>query len=278
MNAQARPRLRSGCRRGEQAALDALLYGTADALYAFALAAMSDEEQAQQCLRETWRRLLEALGGLRFPQDPRQQLWGIAQRVVAERVSCEAAQSARRSIRREDGSEGLDGVRPPEELLQELSALSAERALLLHTRWRRRQQAFRSVVAALFVTAAVIWSAVFYQRAQRSHSLADLQYRCLRHRIIEHDLADSMRIAAGQLEDPAEADQEAAANCERIILVLEEIANNERLESVSRLRYIRQRVVRDQLADFARALPRDSAELQESLPRVVLVLEEVQNL
>jgi len=278
MAAEVRPRLRTGCRRGEQAALDALLYGSADGVYALALAAMSDEVEAQECLRETWRRLLDALGGLRFDADPRERMARIAYKVVAERVGGPAAQAARRSIRREDGTLGLDGVRPPDALLQELSALAAERAPLLQVRWRRRRQAFRTGVVALFVTAVMVWSAVFYQRAQRSHDLADLQYRCLRQRVMEHDLVNSVRIAASQLEDPGDADREAAANCERIILVLEEIANNERLDTVGRLRYIKQRVMRDQLAEFARTLPRDSVELQQSLPRVALVLEEVENL
>lgn len=273
-----RPRLRTGCRRGEQAALDALLYGSADGVYALALAAMSDEGQAQECLRETWRRLLEALHGLRFDPDPRERVWRIAYRVVAERVGGPAALAARRSVRREDGTLGLEGVRPPDALLQELSTLAAEHAPLLQTRWRRRRQLFRTGLVALFVAAVMVWSAVFYQRSQRSQNLAELQYRCLRQRVIEHELVGTVRVAASQLEDPADADREAAANCERIILVFEEIANNERLDTVNRLRYIRQRVVRDQLADFARALPRDSGELQKGLPRVTLVLEEVENL
>ncbi len=278
MTGTPRPHLRTGCRRGEQAALDALLYGSADAVYSLALAAVSDEAEAQECLRETWRRVLEALGRPRFEQDPSQRVWRVAQRVVAERVGVAAAEAARNSITRPDGTVGLEGVRPPEELLQELSALSAQHAPLLQLRWRQRRHAYRVGLVVLFVTAVAVWGAVFYQRAQRSHSIADLQYRCLRQRVIEQDLADGMRIAAEQLEDPEDTDRAAAANCERIILVLEEIANNERLDQVARLRYIRQRVTRDQLAEFARTLPRDSAELQKILPRVALVLEEVENL
>ncbi|MCD6360475.1 MAG: hypothetical protein J7M38_06360 [Armatimonadetes bacterium] len=278
MGQDSRPRLRTGCRRGEKAALDALLYGTADGLYAMSLAAMADEHQAQDCLRETWRRLLAELGGLRFPRNPRERLWRIAERVAAERVGGARVRDARRSVQGPDGTPGLDGVQAPEELLEELSALSDRQAPLLQAHWYGRRRLFRIGIAALFVLAVGVWTAVFYQRMYTSHDLAELQYRCLRERIVQQDLAAAVRVAAEQLEAPSDADREAASNCERIILVFEEIANNEHLDSVGRLRYIKQRVVRDQLADFVRSLPRDSRELQKSLPRVALALEEVENL
>ncbi len=83
----ARTQLYTGCRRGDPAALDALLYGCADEVYALALTAMYDEAEAHECLRETWRRLLRSLGRLRFNKVPQDRVRRIAYRVVAERVS-----------------------------------------------------------------------------------------------------------------------------------------------------------------------------------------------
>ena len=249
----ARPRLRTGCRRGEKAALDALLYGAADGLYALALAAVSDEEQAGECLRETWRRVLAALSGLRFGANPRESVWRIGCRVVAERVGGPRAKAAERIVRGDDGAAGLAGVTAPEDLLEELSALSEHHTPVLWAQWRGRRHLFRGGLVALFVIAVAVWSAVFYQRSLESSDLADLQYRCLRQRVIQHDLAATVRVAAGGLEDPGDADREAAANCERIILVFEEIANSEGLDGVHRLRYIRQRVARDHVGPQAAA-------------------------
>ncbi|HUS80778.1 MAG TPA: hypothetical protein VM283_05880 [Armatimonadota bacterium] len=278
MASSPRSQLRTGCRRGDPAALDALLYGTADEVYALALTAMADEEQAQECLRETWRRLLAALCRPLFNKYPQERVRRIAWRVVAERVGGHEAAAARRAVTGDNGTMGLDGVHAPEGVLEELSALSAEFAPGLRLRRRRRKQLLRGSIVGLFVIAVGVWSAVFYQRSAQSHDLAKLQYRCLRQRVIEQDLAATTRIAASQLEDPSGADRGAAADCERIILVFEEIANNDRLDTVSGLRYIRQRVARDELADFVRSLPRDSTEMQRGLPRVALALEEVQNL
>ncbi len=269
--------LRTGCRRGNTAALDALLYGCADDVYSLALAAMSDEQQAEECLRETWRRLLRALARLRFGV-PHHEVRRIAYRVVAERVGGRAARAARLAVTGSDGTMRLAGVQTPEEVLRELAALSAERAPTLQTHRRRRRLMLTGTVVTLFVITVGVWSAVLYQRSQQSGDLARLQYRCLRQRVIEHELAGAMRVAAGQLEDPMGEDREVAANCERIILVLEEIGNNDRLVTVSGLRYIKQRIARNQLADVSRSLPRDSAELQRSLPRITLALDEVGNL
>ncbi len=270
--------LRTGCRRGNTAALDALLYGCADDVYSLALAAMSDEQQAEECLRETWRRLLRALARLRFGAVPHHEVRRIAYRVVAERVGGPAARAARLAVTGSDGTMRLAGVQTPEEVLSELAALSAERAPTLQTHRRRRRLMLTGTVVTLFVITVGVWSAVLYQRSQQSGDLARLQYRCLRQRVIEHELAGAMRVAAGQLEDPMGEDREVAANCERIILVLEEIGNNDRLVTVSGLRYIKQRIARNQLADVSRSLPRDSAELQRSLPRITLALDEVGNL
>ena len=61
--------LRTGCRRGNVAALDALLYHCADGVYAMALTAVDDEATAQELVREVWRRQLATLKGLRFEAD-----------------------------------------------------------------------------------------------------------------------------------------------------------------------------------------------------------------
>ncbi len=278
MRVGARTQLYTGCRRGDPAALDALLYGCADEVYALALTAMYDEAEAHECLRETWRRLLRSLGRLRFNKVPQDRVRRIAYRVVAERVGGPAARAARRAVTRPDGTMGLEGVRPPEPLLKELSLLTAERAPALRKHAIRRRHLFRGVLVGLFVVTIGVWSAVFYQRSRKNNDLAHLQYRCLRQRVIEQELATAVRVASGQLEDPTGADREASTNCERIVLVFEEIANNERLETVSGLRYIRQRVIKNQLAEFARSMPRDSEELRRNMPRVTLALEEVQNL
>ena len=62
------------------------------------------------------------------------------------------------------------------------------------------------------------------------------------------------------------------------MLVLEEIANSESLAQVNGLRYVRERVARHHLADFVRSLEETFPEMSDTLPRVALALEEVQNL
>ena len=113
MAASARTQLYTGCRRGDPAALDALLYGCADEVYALALTAMCDEAEARECLRETWRRLLRSLGRLRFNKVPQDRVRRIGYRVVAERVGGPAAWAARPAVTRPDGTLGLEGVRAP---------------------------------------------------------------------------------------------------------------------------------------------------------------------
>ncbi len=270
--------LRTGCRRGDVAALDALLYGCADGLYAMALTAMSDEQAAQECVRETWRRMLSALQRRRFDRSPRGQARRIMFGVLAERVGVEAARASERTALREDGTLGLDNVQLPESVLEELSGLSGERAPAIRAAWHNRRHLFRGMVAALVIVAGLVWAGVFIQRSQRSHGLAQLKYECLRQRVIEQDLASAMREATSRLEDPTGADHALAADCERVTLVLEEVANSESLADLSGLRFVRQRIIKHQLADFLRALAAEDDQLRRPLQRVALVLEEVQNL
>lgn len=270
--------LRMGCRRGNVPALDALLYQCADGMYAMALSAVPDEEAAQEVVREVWRRLLSALQGPRFGRDPVQRLWRITERVLAERVGAAEARAARRAVTAEDGSVGLEGVRLPREVLEELSGASEAAAGAIGARWRMRRHIMRGGIAALFLVAVAVWAAVLVQRARASHDLEQLQYECLRQRIIRQDLATAMRVVSFQLDDPTGADREAAADCERVLLILEEIANNESLRQVHNLRYIRQRVRKHDLPGFVRSLEETFPEMGHSLPRVALALEEVQNL
>ncbi len=270
--------LRTGVRRGHIAALDALLYRCADGMYAMALSATPDEEAAQDVVREAWQRMLWALRAARFDRDPTRRMWRLTEQVLAERFGAAAARAARRAATAEDGSIGLEGVRLPREVLDELSALSEEHAEAIRARWRVRRAVFRASILVLFVAAIGIWTAVFYQRSRVSHDLAALQYECLRQRIMRQQLPEAMREMAFQLDDPSGADKEAAADCERVMLVLEEIANSPSLQDINRLRYVRQRVSRHHLTDFVRSLEDTFPEMADVLPRVALALEEVQNL
>ena len=240
-----------------------------------ALTAVSDEDAAQECVRETWGRMLSALQRRRFDRSPQGQARRIMFSVLAERVGVEAARASERTALREDGTLGLDNVQLPESVLEELSGLSGERAPAIRTAWRSRRHLFRGMVAALVIVAGLVWAGVFIQRA---HGLAQLKYECLRQRVIEQDLASAMREAASRLEDPTGADHALAADCERVTLVLEEIANSESLADLSGLRFVRQRIIKHQLADFLRALAAEDDQLRRPLQRVALVLEEVQNL
>lgn len=270
--------LRTGVRRGAKSALDALLYQCADGMYAVALTALPDEEAAQEAVREAWRRMLAALQGARFERDPARRLWRITEDVLAERLDRAAARAARRSVTDEEGTVGLEGVRLPREVLEELSALSEEQAEAIRARWHLRRWAQRAALVVLFVAAVSVWGAVFYQRARFTGDLAQLKYDCLRERIARQDLVSVMRAANFQLDDPTGADKETAADCERVLLALEEIANSPSLRQVSGLRYVRQRVTQHDLPDFVRALEETFPEMADSLPRVALVLEEVENL
>lgn len=270
--------LRTGVRRGAVAALDALLYHCADGMYAMALTALPDEAAAQEAVREAWRRMLAALQGARFERDPARRLWRLSEEVLAEQVGRAAARAARRAVAGEGGVPELEGVRLPREVLDELSALSEEQAELIRSRWHARRWAFRGAIVTLFVVAVGIWVAVFYQRSRLSEDLAELKYECLRERIARQELLSVMREANFQLDDPTGADKETAADCERVLLALEEIANSPSLRQVSGLRYVRQRVAQHDLAGFVRSLEETFPEMADSLPRVALALEEVENL
>jgi len=270
--------LRTGLRRGHQPALDALLYQCADGMYAIALSGLPDEAAAQEVVREAWLRMLWALRGARFDADPARRMWRISEQVLAERLGRRPARAARRAATGEDGSVGLEGVRLPRALLEELAELSEEHAEGIRGRWRLRRDVFRGAVVALFLVAVGVWAAVFYQRSRVTGDLAALQYQCLRERVIRQELLTTMRDVTFQLDDPTGADQQTAADCERVMLVLEEIANSESLAQVNGLRYVRERVRRHHLADFVRSLEESFPDMSDRLPRVALALEEVQNL
>ncbi len=270
--------LRTGCRRGNVAALDALLYHCADGVYAMALTAVDDEATAQELVREVWRRQLATLKGLRFEADPAQQLWRLAERTLAERIGREDARRARRAVMAEDGTTGIEGISVPRAVLEELSALTHSEADVIRDRWRTRRTAFRAGIAGLLVIALGVWAAVFYQRAQTTGGIAELQYECLRMRITHQELPVAVREIIFQLDDPTGADKETAADCERVLLVLEEIANAETLAQVNGLRYVRERVTRHDLPEFVRAQEEMFPEMASELMRVALALEEVENL
>ncbi len=270
--------LRTGCRRGNPSALDALLYQCADGIYAMALSAMEDEHEAEEAVGEVWRKLLRALKAPLFDADPARRVWRITERVLTDRVGREAAARARRSVTSDDGTVGLEGVGLRREVLEELSELSHERAPEIRSRWKVRRNVFRGSLIALFLVALGIWAAVFYQRSRASHDLARLQYHCLRQRVIRQQMPLVMREISFQIDDPTGADRHMAADCQRVLLVLEEIANSDSLTQLNDLRYMRQRVARHNLADFVRSLEDTFPERSRELPRVALALEEVQNL
>jgi DNA-directed RNA polymerase specialized sigma24 family protein len=270
--------LRTGCRRGNPSALDALLYQCADGIYAMALSAVQDEHEAEQVVGEVWRKLLRALKAPRFDADPARRVWRITERVLTDRVGREAAARARRSVTADDGAVGLEGLGLRRDVLEELSELSHERAPDIRSRWKVRRNVFRGSLIALFLVALAVWAAVFYQRSRASQDLARLQYQCLRQRVIRQQMPLVMREVSFQIDDPTGADRQTAADCERVLLVLEEIANSDSLAQLNNLRYMRQRIARHNLADFVRSLESTFPERSRELPRVALALEEVQNL
>ncbi|MGD9495706.1 MAG: hypothetical protein AB7Y46_05285 [Armatimonadota bacterium] len=277
MASNAMRELRIGVRRGLMSALDALLYQCADGMYAMALSAMPDESAAQEVVREAWRRLLWALRAARFDRAVDRRVWALTEQVLAERLDRAAAKRARQAVTGEDGSIGIEGVRLPREVLDELSALSEQHSQAIAARWRLRRRVFRASLVALFAAALGVWGAVFYQRARATGDLAQLQYDCLRQRIIRQELAALMREISFQLDDPTGADRLAAADCERVLLALEEIANSESLRQVNGLRYVRARIAKHDLAQFVLSLEEQFPEAADALPRVALVLEEVLN-
>ncbi len=270
--------LRTGCRRGNSSALDALLYRCADGMYAVFLCAVEDEEEAQRLVREAWEQLLVALKAPRFDADPARRVWRLCERLIADRAGRNAARRALKSVTAEDGTVGLEGVRLQRDLLEELSDLSREHAPDIRAHWKVRRNVFRGMLVALLLIALGVWTAVFVQRSRVSQDIAQLKYECLRQRIVRQELTLVMREITFQFDDPSGADREAVADCERVQLVLEEIANSTSLSQVNELRYVRARIIRHELADFVRSLEEIFPEMSDQLPRVALALEEVQNL
>ena len=243
-----------------------------------ALTVMADEQSAQDCVREAWRRTLVSLHRWRFDRNPHDQARRSMFQVLAGHAGVDAARAAERAVLREDGALGLDELRLSESFLEELSELAHQEAASIQATRRARRHVYHGAVTALVIVTALVWTAVFVQRARRSNSLVQLKYECLRTRVVEQNLVSAMRDAAARLEDPADADRVTAANCERVTLVLQEVANSDSLADLSGLRFIRQRTLKHQLADFVRSLSDEDDELRLPLRRVAQALEEVENL
>lgn len=86
------------CQLGERDALDELIERYADRLRAFVRRVANSESEADDLVQDAWLRVLRALPGLRDPARLRAWLFGIAHRVIIDRLRSRYAEPAHATV------------------------------------------------------------------------------------------------------------------------------------------------------------------------------------
>jgi RNA polymerase sigma-70 factor (ECF subfamily) len=116
------------CQLGERAAFDELIERYAHRLRGFVRRVANSESEADDLVQDTWLRILRGLPGLRDPKRLRAWLFGIAHRVLIDRLRLRYAEPAHSPIdaladdgdlqadhlRHEQVERGLAALAPPE--------------------------------------------------------------------------------------------------------------------------------------------------------------------
>jgi RNA polymerase sigma-70 factor (ECF subfamily) len=86
------------CQLGERAAFDALIERYADRLRAYVRRVANSSSEADDLVQDTWLRILRGLPGLREPARLRAWIFGIAHRVIIDRLRLRYAEPAHAPI------------------------------------------------------------------------------------------------------------------------------------------------------------------------------------
>ena len=251
-----------------------------DELHAAALWATESDQQAAECVRQTWSRLLRALQGRRFREHLRPRTFKILAQTLTDAVGAEPAQRAVDLVAASADEDSKSRVPAPPDLLDELVEETRQAAPDIAGAARaRRQRRWLALAGAGLVIVVLmgivggLWSRDLTRRS------SEIQFQCLRQRIIQADLMSTLHDAYAELADPAGADRLRAEAYQRIGLILEEIANAADLADLQHLRYIKQRIDSGGLLVAARAAAGESSDhARPGLMHALLVLEEVENL
>lgn len=116
------------CQLGERAAFDELIERYADRLRGYVRRVANSESEADDLVQDTWLRILRGMPGLREPARLRSWLFGIAHRVLIDRLRLRYAEPAHAPIevlvdeadlqdehlRQDQVEHGLAALAPPE--------------------------------------------------------------------------------------------------------------------------------------------------------------------
>lgn len=116
------------CQLGERAAFDELIERYADRLRGYVRRVAHNDADADDLVQDTWLRVLRGLAGLRDPKRLRSWLFGIAHRVLIDRLRVRYAEPAQASVealvdetdlqaehlRHDQVERGLAALGPPE--------------------------------------------------------------------------------------------------------------------------------------------------------------------
>ena len=267
------------CRRGDADALRTGAYQLADELYTAALAVLDSEESAHSAVVETWQRTLAALQCWRFAGGLRSRALELLRRVLLQMADPQRAQPITEIVGR-DRAGSPEACPAPDELVAALTGLSDRMApTIVESRQRRKRRLRLALSGGLVVLGVLIGlSGAFYSRVLIARN-PQLQFETLQRRIVAAQLRMVVQQAEMELVDPTGAQASVREGYQRIGLVLEEIINAASLQQASRLRFIKDRIARQQLIQLARrAAYQSSGEQRDKLMMVVLVLEEAANL
>ncbi len=267
------------CRRGDADALRTGAYQLADELYTAALSVLDSEESAHSAVVETWRRTLTALQCWRFAGGLHSRALNLLARVLSQMAEPQQAQQIAETVGM--ARAGSSEVCPaPDELVAALTGLSDRMAPTIAESRQRRKRRLRLALAAGLVILGVLigLSGAFYNRVLNARN-PQLQFETLQQRIVAAQLRMVVQQAEMELVDPTGAQASVREGYQRIGLVLEEITNAASLQQASGLRFIKDRIAKQQLIQLAqRAAYQGNGEQRDKLMMVVLVLEEAANL
>src|SRR5687768_5572107 len=111
------------CQLGEPGAMDALVDRWHEPLWRYVRGLVADDDAAAEAVQDVWLRVLRAISGLRDPARLRPWLFGIARRVMMDRLRQTYAEPERAEMDLEELAAPEDAGDRTEELAQMRDAL-----------------------------------------------------------------------------------------------------------------------------------------------------------